>query len=210
MNPTIISLIRHGVTDVNREPIFQGQMNNPLAIEGTRQAQLLAARLSFVKVDVLYSSDLLRAVQTAAIIVKPHDKEIRTSSQLREINRGDWTGMSYKACAAADPAGWQASRINPEFRSPGGESFVDLHKRVVTEIERIAMLHRGTHIVIVTHGGPIRAFLRHAVGLPAHHMQTFEAANTSISRFKLEDQQWSLLQFNDHAHLEPNSFVSGS
>ncbi|SFK74330.1 probable phosphoglycerate mutase [Paenibacillus sp. 1_12] len=204
MNPTIISLIRHGETDVNREPIFQGQMNNPLAIEGTRQAVLLAARLSHLKFDVLYSSDLLRAVQTAAILGKPHDKEIRTSSQLREINRGDWTGMSYKACAAADPAGWKASRINPEFRSPGGESFVDLHKRIVAEIDRIARLHPGMHIMIVTHGGPIRAFLRHAIGLPAHHMQPFEAANTSISRFKLEDQQWTMQLFNDCAHLEIN------
>jgi broad specificity phosphatase PhoE len=202
MTKTIVTLIRHGETDANREPIFQGQLNNPLSVEGVRQAELLAARLSALEFNVLYSSDLLRAVQTAVILVKPHDMEVRTSSQLREINRGDWTGISYKECAKADPIGWQESRVNPDFRSPNGESFVDLHKRTVREIERIAALHRGMRIVIVTHGGLIRAFLRHASGLPAHDMRPFDAVNTSISRFKLEDNQWTLQLFNDHAHLE--------
>jgi broad specificity phosphatase PhoE len=199
---TVLTLIRHGQTDVNREPIFQGQMNNPLAMEGVRQSERLAARLASNRFDILYSSDLLRAVQTAAILGKPHNMDIRTSSQLREINRGEWTGIRYEDCEALDPKGFQSSRIDPYYRCPGGESFADLHSRTVREIERIVSLHADMNIVIVSHGGPIRAFFRHAVGLPPHDMKPAEAANTSISRFALDNGRWQLLQFNDHAHLE--------
>ncbi|MDF2961789.1 MAG: Phosphoglycerate mutase [Paenibacillus sp.] len=199
---TMVTLVRHGETEANRAPMFQGHLNNPLSAEGVRQAGLLAARMACSRIDALYSSDLLRAVQTAAVVCKPHDLEIRTSQQLREINRGEWTGLLYEDCAAADPTGWCESRTNPRFRCPNGESFVDLHLRAVREIERIAGLHPGKHIVIVTHGGPIRAFFRHAAGLPAHNMKPFEAANASVSRFRLHEEQWELLQFNDCAHLE--------
>ncbi|UQZ86520.1 Phosphoserine phosphatase 1 [Paenibacillus konkukensis] len=165
---TRVILIRHGETAANREPVFQGHMNNALSEAGVCQAERLAERLSVWAIDALYCSDLPRAVQTAQIIAgrRSGGGSLATSAALREIDRGRWTGISYADCLAADPDGWRASRRDPYFRCPGGESFVDLHHRIVKEVSRIASLHPGGSVAMVTHGGPIRAFFRHCVGLP--------------------------------------------
>jgi probable phosphoglycerate mutase len=157
---TTILLARHGETDWNREGRFQGWADPPLNDAGRAQARELAERLRNTPFDAVYSSDLRRAHETADIVAAPHDVPVVTDPGLREIDVGSWSGLTHAEI---------------EERFPGaehhdGESREDHLARVLAAVERIARAHVGERILIVSHGGSLRALRRHAVGEPVHPM----------------------------------------
>jgi probable phosphoglycerate mutase len=158
---TTILLARHGETDWNREGRFQGWADPPLNDAGRAQARELAGRLRDTRFDAVYSSDLRRAHETADIVAAPHDVPVVTDPGLREIDVGSWSGLT---------------RAEIEERFPGaqhhdGESREDHLARVLAAVERIARAHVGERILIVSHGGSLRALRRHAIGEPMHPME---------------------------------------
>ena len=151
---TTILLARHGETDWNRQGRFQGQADPPLNEQGRAQAQDLARRLADVPVDAVYSSDLRRAHETALIVAEPHGVPVVTDAGLREIDVGSWSGLT---------------RAEVEERFPGaehhdGETREELRTRVAAAVERIACEHPRERILIVSHGGALRALRHHAGG----------------------------------------------
>jgi broad specificity phosphatase PhoE len=146
-------LVRHGETDWNRDRRYQGHADPPLNDAGRAQAQELAARLNAVELDAIYTSDLRRAAETAEIIRAGRDIPLEREPGLREIDVGSWSGLT---------------RAEIEERFPGaehhdGEAPEAMRERVVRTVTAIATRHDGESLLIVSHGGALRALLHHAL-----------------------------------------------
>ena len=152
---TAILLARHGETDWNREGRFQGWADPPLNDTGRAQARALAERLRSTAFDAVYSSDLRRAHETAEIVAAPHAVPVVTDPQLREIDVGSWSGLTRPEIEQR----FGGERLDGETREQHAA-------RVVAAVERIARRHPGQRILIVTHGGTMRALHSHAVQTP--------------------------------------------
>jgi probable phosphoglycerate mutase len=149
-------LARHGETDWNRNGIWQGHGDPPLNDLGRMQAAKLAARLSDVEIDVLYSSDLRRAYETAEIVGAAKGLDITASPDLREMDVGSWSGLTSEEIATRFP----------DMVGHDGESREAFDDRAVSALQRIAKAHDGQLVVVVTHGGVVRALERHLFGEP--------------------------------------------
>jgi alpha-ribazole phosphatase/probable phosphoglycerate mutase len=156
-------LLRHGEPEASARGRCYGELDVGLSDEGRAQA----ASLRIEPVEAVYCSPRRRALETARI-VKP-DMDPRIDPALREIDFGRFEGLSYDEAAALDPelyAKWMSSPTEVTF--PGGESWPILRDRVRQFAARIRKLH--DKVLIVAHGGPLRALLAEALGLPDAHI----------------------------------------
>lgn len=178
-----VLLARHGETNDNRQPIrFQGFRDTPLNDTGREQAHELSGRVADMAVCSLWSSDLIRARETAEIVGARIGLEPRLDPRLREANRGEWEGRLFIDVEREDPerfAAWM--RGGAQFRFPGGESLQDQLDRVSAALEDI----HGTGelpALVVCHGGSIRVMLcaRDPRGLDAFH--EFNVPNAAVVR----------------------------
>jgi broad specificity phosphatase PhoE len=152
--PTTIVIVRHGETDWNRDRRVQGQSDVPLNEVGRRQARALSAELNGRVFAALYSSDLLRAHETATILAEPRSLPVVTLPALREKHFGSWEGLTDAEVLERFPHAVEGPWGD-------GETSARMSVRVVRAISEIAAAHAGEGILVVTHGGPIRALLRH-------------------------------------------------
>jgi len=149
-------LVRHGETDWNRDRRFQGQANPPLNESGREQARALAAELAGEELDAVYTSDLARANETAEIIASLLGVPVVVDAELREIDVGDWQGLTWPEIEERFPDGvrnWHARGHGWE----GGETYDALGERVVEALRRIAAARPADRLVIVGHGGTVRS-----------------------------------------------------
>jgi broad specificity phosphatase PhoE len=161
---TTVLLTRHGETDWNNERRWQGHADRPLNERGREQARALAAELAGRSVDAIYSSDLLRARETAEIVGAELGLEVRIDAGLREVDVGTWSGLAHGEIERNDPEGfrrWQEGGKGWEL----GESYEEMGERVVAAVTTIAAEHPGETLLVVTHGGSIRACRATAAGL---------------------------------------------
>lgn len=152
--PTSIILVRHGETDWNVARRVQGQSDRPLTERGRSQAHALAEALAGERLDAVYASDLSRARHTAEAVAAPRGLEVRTDPRLREKHFGTWEGLTDSEVLARFP-----------HARPGhwgdGETPDEVVNRVLESLRAIAATHPGERVLVVTHGGPLRAVLRH-------------------------------------------------
>lgn len=151
-------LARHGETDWNREGRWQGWADPPLNDTGRLQANELACELRGTPFDAVYSSDLRRAHQTAEILAAPHGVAVLVDRDLREIDVGSWSGLTRAEIAERFPGGTR----------PDGETREQHAARVLAAVERIARRHLGRRVLVVTHGGTLRALHGHISDEPYH------------------------------------------
>ena len=151
---TTLILARHGETDWNRDGIWQGHGDPPLNDLGRQQAMELAARLADVEIDALYSSDLRRAYETAQIVGAAKGLDITAEPDLREIDIGVWSGLTRA----------QIEERFPDMERHDGEASDAFDTRAVGVLRRIAGAHDGHQVLVVTHGGVVRALQRHLTG----------------------------------------------
>jgi len=192
-----LTVIRHGETTANAAKLCQGQQPGELSGKGITQVKLLAERMRNEPIDILYSSDLKRTMDTADAIIAFHPGlDIIPDPLLRERYMASWEG---KALAP----GWKWEDIPAE-----AETNEAMMNRALLFIDRIMGLHDGKHVVAVSHGGMIRAFRTLLSGSPLSQFLVWEEApNTSISRFELHDnQKFLILEANNAAHLEMISY----
>ena len=164
MATTRLLLARHGETDWNRIGRWQGHADEPLNNEGLRQAAVLAKQLVGDGVAAVYSSDLRRASETAKVVGDRLGLPVFEDPGLREIDVGSWSGLTRAEVSEQYPEGfarWLGGDIGHD-----GETREQLTERVVAAVERIAAAHDGETVLVVTHGGAIRALRRHAAGDP--------------------------------------------
>jgi uncharacterized phosphatase len=151
--PTTILLVRHGETDWNLARRVQGHTDRPLNDTGRAQAAALADELAREPVDAVYSSDLARAYETAAAVAARHGLEVTALRDLRERHFGTWEGLTDDEFLERFPH----ARGQPWGDA---ETPAEMAERVVGALERIADSHPGQRVVVVAHGGPLRAVLR--------------------------------------------------
>ena len=156
-------LARHGETDWNRDGRWQGQADPPLNEAGRRQAAELAATLAGV--DAIYSSDLARARETAAIVAATLARRVRTDPRLREVDIGEWSGLRTDEIERRFPAGYRRWATWESHGWTDGESYEEMAARVLEAIREIGSRHRGGRVLVVTHGGPIRTIEAHLRGV---------------------------------------------
>ena len=204
---TRLVLIRHGEADCNVRQVVGGAKGcTGLSEEGIAQAHILARRLERTQelagTDVLYSSVLRRAVQTAEIIAPVlGGPPVVTDCDLCEIHPGECDGMS-----------WEDLEVrfgNPDFSvhperplSPGGESWLEFMDRVRSALGRLVERHQGQRIVVSSHGGVIDGSIVNFAGHQGFGPGLgFGPNNTSITEWAHHQGRWRLLRYNDAGHL---------
>jgi broad specificity phosphatase PhoE len=164
---TTILIARHGQSDWNQEKRWQGHSDRPLTERGREQAEALADRLAHIELDAVYSSDLQRARATAAVVAERQGLEVRQLPELREVDVGSWSGLTRAEAEERFPEGFARWRDGyPGWKD--GETYEAMTDRVLGAVDRIAREHEGGRVLVVSHGGPIRAIHGAALGLDVH------------------------------------------
>jgi alpha-ribazole phosphatase len=188
-------LVRHGETAWNAAGRLQGQGNPPLNAQGQRQAAALARAIATESVQAVYSSDLQRARQTAHSIAMALGLPVRHEAGWREMAFGRWEGLTWAEIQQHDPAAlaaWQADPLH--VAPPEGETLAQVHERVRAAFAGL-VAHRG-HIVVVSHGGPLRLLLCLTLGLPPQAHWRFLLQPGSLSALHLDEPGAVLTRLN--------------
>lgn len=151
---TRILLVRHGATDWNVAKRAQGQADIDLNAAGRRQAREAAAELAGFQIGAVYASDMKRALDTARVIAEPRGLEVVVDKSFREIDQGEWEGLTTEEIRTRWPELWGPAR-HYEAR-PGGESPGQVRERALEGLRRVVRAHPGADVVVVSHGGTIR------------------------------------------------------
>lgn len=150
---TRLILIRHGETDWNSEGRWQGQIDIPLNENGLEHARELAIELAREGIQAIYSSDLLRAIQTADPLAKRAGIPVNLDPRLREIHQGEWQGMRVEDIRVRYAERFQQRRANPlAIAPPGGETVLQVQERVYQSLDDILLRHPDETVAIVAHG----------------------------------------------------------
>jgi probable phosphoglycerate mutase len=166
-----ILLLRHGAslgdTDEKR---FIGQTDRPLSNKGRDQAHGWRQWLADAPIERIIASSLSRCVETARILAADRSVEITPLAGLREIDLGDWDGITFRRVREQWPEAFrQRGMAIARFRPPGGESFLDLQHRVVPIFEH-AVDQIDRSLLVVAHAGVNRMILCHLLGMPPQHL----------------------------------------
>ncbi|HEX7004464.1 MAG TPA: histidine phosphatase family protein [Trueperaceae bacterium] len=192
-----LTLIRHALTDWNSTGKLQGHLDCPLSEEGVTQARALARRVGSSEIDLLYSSPLKRAVDTARLAFPA--AEVVTDPRLMELDFGVFQGKSPEE--NRDNEAWDWWLEDPfSRRVPDGESYSDLMARVVAWLGE---LPKVPHVVAVTHSGPIQMLIAHVMGVqhPRWRKRIF-LRHTSLTRLLFREDQVLIERVNDTRHLK--------
>ncbi len=200
---TCVYLVRHGETAWNTSGRWQGHAPVPLNDQGRRQAKLLGESLAGndARFGAIYSSDLLRSRETAEIIAGRLGLPVRLDARLREIDLGEWQGLTGDEIRA-----WDADRLavvhNDPYTvpRPGGESLNQVALRALAVFEEITVRHPGETVVVVSHGGTIRTLLNR---LKLFDGPISNIGNTSVTILGHGENGvgWRLESFNLMDHL---------
>jgi probable phosphoglycerate mutase len=185
---TELILARHGETDWNAERRFQGHADPPLNANGLAQAHALAERLNECDLAAIYSSDLRRAAQTAAIVAERLGLPVVQRPSLREIDVGEWSGLTVSEVIARYPDGYARHREGGDGWT-SGETHAALTERIVRAVSEIAVAHPAGTVLVVAHGAALRALLAHAenVDLGEFRRNRPPIENGSLATIAVED-----------------------
>jgi broad specificity phosphatase PhoE len=206
MNTTRVLLIRHGQSEGNAEGRFGGHTATPLSARGRLQAEATAQALSSENLTAIYSSDLLRAVETAMPLARLTGLDVEQTEAFRERNIGVMEGLTFEEAAAQHPEQY-AALLRRDFDHVllGGESYrqrLDLTSR---QLDQAIGLHKGGRIAVFSHTGTICILVLHLMGaLDAPELRPvwIATSNCGITRFELRTDGFvRVLAINDTRHL---------
>lgn len=195
-------IVRHGTTDWNQSGRIQGHMDIPLNEAGRAQARLASGRLAPLGATALYSSDLLRAYETAQIIGQSTGLRVVRQPGLREINFGVWQGLSSPQIRERDPEVYAARRANPYDVAPtGAETWRQFYDRAVQAVQEILAVTEAQRLIVVTHSGVCTVVGLRAQGFDCTGKRTFESHNCGIHTIAVYGETWRVVALNDVTHL---------
>jgi len=200
---TRIIAIRHGETTWNVDARIQGHLDIPLNDTGHGQARRMAQALVDEPITAIYASDLSRARETARYLGHAVGVEVIRERGLRERCFGEFEGKTFAEIEVLLPEQslrWR--KRDPEFAPPGGESLLDLRRRVVSTAERLAAEHPGELIALVGHGGVMDILYRAATRQDIQAPRTWALDNTAINRLLWTPQGFTLVGWADTQHLD--------
>lgn len=199
---TRILAVRHGETAWNAEMRMQGQLNTPLSDTGRWQARRLVAAISDESIEVIYASDLDRAMHTALPLADAIGRPIVAEPGLRERAFGVFEGHAYAEIDRRWPE--QATRWRTrdvQFGPEGGESLHAFNQRCTQTAKRLVANHAGQTIVWVTHGGVLDCLYRLATRMALDTPRTWSLGNAAVNRLLYADQGLMLVGWGDSQHL---------
>jgi len=195
-------LVRHGETELNKEFRFIGRTDVGLSESGISQAKSVAEHLSEKKIKAVYSSDMLRAVQTAEIITEPFGLNVKLLEGLREIDFGSWEGLTYYEIEEMDGdhlAAWIEDPMN--INIPKGETWEHFESRVLEAVNRIIKEEKDGEVIIVSHGGPIKLLVSHYYGRDPEFFNSFWPSPGKMSAVEIRGDEAQILVLNDKAFV---------
>lgn len=198
-------LVRHGVTDWNREGRFQGHLDPPLAEDGVAEAILLGARLERderLRPARVVSSTLARARETAEVIATKVGITVEPDPRLIEIGQGDWEGRTHADLAVSDADRYAAWHRDAGIRQPpGGESIESAAHRVGALLAGLDGAVGRWPVCVVSHGGTLRILARVLLDASATASWSLDIDNASLSVCSSIGDRWRLDRWNDTLHL---------
>lgn len=203
---TTLFLVRHGETTWNNLGKFQGCTDIELSEKGIAQAENLKLKING-DFDVIYSSPLKRAYKTAQVLAENIDKDVTILDDIREINFGQWEGLTISEIAKEYPEVfkvWRTDKKEAPFIG-GDTSTRNAVNRALKCVMQAVEINKGKKIVIVAHGGIIKAAL---IGLFDWDMSMYHKialGNTCINKITFNDELKPLIvSINDISHLNEN------
>lgn len=201
---TRLIIVRHGESEGNAKNEFQGQYNSDLTDRGHLQAECTAGYLDSFNIDAIYSSDIRRAMSTAAHVAERRGMQVTPDAGLREIYAGVWERMKFDDIAAQYPDAYRAWRGDiGSCRCPGGESVAELCSRIKAALDRIASENKGKSVLVTTHATPIRAMRCVWLGLSLSQMQDIPwVPNASVTVTDYcDDGSCRVVMYGEAGHL---------
>ncbi len=184
---TLLYLMRHGETELNTKGVYYGWTDCGLSEKGVKQAQKVALMLKDIKFDTVISSPLKRAKDTAAIVSKFPPEEIVLDGRLKELNFGSWEGRHYQSIQEWDRENWDLWVNNwKEAAPPGGESFMDMYRRVEESVKEILEKYSGQTLLVVTHQGCLRMIMSILLNLDYDGYWHFTFAHGTYSLLEIK------------------------
>jgi alpha-ribazole phosphatase len=196
-----ITIVRHGETEEAQRGVACGHIGGNLSEEGVMQAKKVAERLKDEKFDVIISSDLKRALDTATEIAKHHGENILTSKNLREIDLGKYNGKKKK------DLGIPEDKLISDFILPGeGETTEDFFGRAKKFVDFLKNNYKGKNILLVGHNGINKAIIGNMLGYNYTNFNEIERLkNTSVCVIDMVDEKFKVKLMNCTRHLNGNN-----
>lgn len=202
--PTRLLAIRHGETAWNVDTRIQGQLDVALNERGHWQAQRLARALAARDpIAAVYTSDLLRAWETARALSEATLAPLHTHEGLRERGFGRFEGHTFAEIEARwpdDARRWR--QRDPLWAPEGGESLHAMRARVLATVHALAARHPGEQIALVAHGGVMDMLYREAAGIDLQAPRTWQLGNAAVNRLLWTPQGLTLVGWSDTSHLD--------
>lgn len=208
MSNTRICFVRHGETNWNAERRMQGHIDIPLNANGISQAERLANALIRVKhsFDVIYSSDLERALHTANAVARALSLDVQITPRLRERNVGKLQGLLLAEAPVLLPEIWQrhiARELDHDLG--GGESIRTFHQRMQDILELFLNEHRGQSVLAVSHGGSLDMIYRIVTQQALDAERVAVVPNTSLNWITHDGSTWSVECWADTSRLSESA-----
>jgi probable phosphoglycerate mutase len=194
---TTLWLVRHGESTANARGIVQGHDDRPdLTLRGRLQAQRLVGILRHRSVDAVYSSDLRRALRTANVLSNALGLPVQTERTLRERGFGVLEGGPLSALRP-EFTGIRHGRVEDVHARPlGGESLDDLYRRAGKFVGWLLLREVGRNVVLVTHGGTVRAIRAYCAGRTVDELAWDRVPNGSVWRIRIQPARTDEFQKN--------------
>ena len=195
-------VVRHGETEWNVVGRIQGHSDVPLSQNGRDQAHAVDRRLTEAPLDVVYCSDLSRAGETASIIIGERDIPLHATPELRERDYGVFEGLTVEERKDRYPGLFAASLVKDlDFAPTGGESPRATSVRMTAFVAGLKARHPDETVLIVGHGGSLRAAIIALMEFPLDANWRFVMSNCSLSVFDTYPDNAVLRLYNDTSHL---------
>ncbi len=211
MPESTVYFVRHGETDYNLRGVVQGRgVDAPLNATGRAQAEAVARRLAAVPLDVIYTSTLRRAAETAEVVARAHAQApLHRLADLEEMAWGVYEGAPPSAQIQRVfehlNARWRRGEF--AFRIEGGESILDVQRRARRAMAHILRHHPGRTVLVVTHGRFLRVLLAPVLdGCSLERMHEIQHANTAVNTLIWREGRFEAVELNCTAHLQGRAF----
>jgi broad specificity phosphatase PhoE len=201
---TTLYIVRHGEAEGNINRTFHGWTDSSLTPKGHKQCEELAKRLQKIDFDEILASPLKRTRQTVEYILQGRENEIIFNENLKEINGGDWEGVSWEDLSLKWPTDYEVWDIEPHLHQmPNGESVEGFQKRLIQTFEEIIKAHLGKKLCIVTHGTGIKTLMCYFKGIPLSEMVNINwYDNTSVTVIEHSPEGYHVVLEGDDYHLK--------
>ena len=182
--PSKIYLVRHGETDLNKDKRFRGHSDVPLNEDGVLQAAGAARMLKLAEITNIYTSPIIRSVQTATAIAVVTGARMETDDDFVDIDYGEWQGMTVAEAKRSDPGQVEAWRSDPgSFTFPGGDSIADVTARLGPAFARLTGREHEGPIAVVSHLAVLKLCFTVLMDVSADYFWRVGLDNGAVSLF---------------------------